>query len=244
MKKSLRIILASLLSFSSYVGAQETQLDTRNSPYVIGTSILEEKPANVVSEVLEKREVEKRDVVNIISKIDDDVVRERHKYFTDNPLEGFTMALEDNLNDDPLFYVWEDYEPNDIIVKNQAINSAWDVLIARYPKFFGRIEKTAVKIKKATTLETKISDEYKLKINPELDSDNLPRLKIHLRSQRKCFLGDLSLRLEKDKMELGKSYNLCSLWKNASLDYSLNYDFCGDYGMRATLKIPFWFHKK
>lgn len=243
MKKSLCIILAGLLSFSISTPAQDEKQGKGDDSLVWRTSLAQEEPVDVVSEVIEKKEIAKRDLVNLVSRIDEERIPKRHRYSTDNPFEGYMLALEDQINEDTLFYAWEDYEEGDFIIKNQALSAGWDVLVARYPKTLGRVERVAKEIKRVTTLETQKIGGYHLKINPELDSSDYLRLRLRLNSEEEDFFHGLAMRVGIKKIELGKTYPLRSLGKDVSFDFGICYDYCGDSLVKMTLKVPFWFDR-
>jgi hypothetical protein len=117
----------------------------------------------------------------------------------------------------------------------------WNVLVGRYPKIFGRVEKAGKRLKRVTTLETKEIKGYRFQINPELDNYNFIRARLRIKSEKNKYLDNTHLRLGKDQITIGKSYPLESIGKNSILSIDLQHDYKNDYCVKLTLKVPFWF---
>lgn len=238
----LALICTGLLSFQLTASSQES-----STPFIEKNKedrdelVTEEKPATVVAEVIETKKVEESDIVNFISRIDEEKIDSREKYARRSSIEGFYLALEDELKKDPLFYAWQEYGEGDFIVKNQMLNAGWDLLVGKYPDLFGRIEKAGVYAKRKTTVEIREIGGYRLKVNPELDSDSYPILKFRVRNGGESFWNDLYLKLGKGEAEIGKNWLIPRFGREASFNFNFASDYNGEYSVKLTLKFPFGF---
>ncbi len=204
--------------------------------------LTQEDPVKVVSESLASETIEVKDVVNFMARIDEETIEDRSRYSQGPFLENFMYAFEDRINRDPFFSAWEDYKEDDFILKNQAISGLWDVLVGRYPKTFGRVEKAGKGLKRITTLNSPEVRGYRFKLNPELDSDNYPRVKMRVKSSKNTCLDDLQFRVGKEEMAIGKTYELPKVGKSSTFSLDLQYDYHNNYSVILTFKIPFWFN--
>ncbi len=236
------LLAAGILSLSSIVYSQES---TNSLPY--GPThhpvelVIQEQPATVVTEVIEKKEIKERDIVNFISRIDEEKIDSRDKYANQPFFQSWTSALEEEIEKDPLFYAWEEYDERDIVAKNQMLNATWNVLVGKYPKVFGRLEKTGVYLKRITTLQTPKVGRYRLKINGELDEDNYPRIKFKIKSDTENFFNNMYAKVGKENTKIGKTWSLTESGRNAYLDFELELGYNEEICTSLTLKFPFWF---
>jgi hypothetical protein len=244
MKKILETILVGAIMFSPLSFAHEEPSLSIKQPPEKRELITQEDPVEIIGETLKTKEVRKKDVVNFIASIDAEKTKDRSKYAEGVFLDGFMLALEDQINKDPLFYAWGEYKENDIIIKNQAISAIWDVFIGRYPKVFGRVEKAGKALKRATTLETKEVYGYKFQLNPELDNNNYLRARIRLRTDKNNYLNDTHLRIGRDEATLGKTYDLSTIGLNSIFSIDFQHDYKKDYCIKFTFKLPFWFNER
>jgi len=240
MKKSyLSLFLSGILSFVSFFafGADE---NTTASDKNENEPLEKETSAEIVKDAIKGGEIKGRDVFNIISRIDDERIDDRSKYADMSFLEGYVAALTEELNDDPLFWAWEEYDRDDIVVADQMLNAGWDIAVAKFPYIFGRLEKTAKYVKRRTTWKPKIR-KYKFKINPELDDEDFLHLRVKLKKE-KSWMNDLELKLTPNEVKLGKSWDLEEIGRKASFGVDGRYNWeDNEYTIRATLKVPFWF---
>ncbi len=246
MKKLLEFILVGAIALTRPSFSQEeSNLPAGYSSLEKSTAISEESPVEIVRDALDSRELKKRDVVNLITRIDEENVKDQARYTEGHFLEGFTLAFEDEIKSDPLFHAGASYDPEDFFVKNQMLSAFWDVLVARSSEFFGRIENAGKALKRFTTLETTEISRLKLKLNPELDSHNRPQARIRVVSSNpESYLNDIHIRFGKESITMGKSYLLSSIGPGASfnIDFQTNYEL--DYQVSLEFKLPFWFHYK
>lgn len=238
MKKLSSIILSGLFLFNSYAKAEESA----TTPVKSETSLIsQEKPAEIVNEVIVEGDITRKDVLNFLSRLDEEKIDDRSRYAKGNILENFMIALNEEIDKDLLFYAGEDYDADDFIIKNQVLSASWENLVGRYPKIFGRLEKAAIMAKRLTTLETPKVCDYSLKFNPELDSDNYPRAKLRLKSEKNSYLDRTYLRIGRDEIQIGKTFDLSSWGKKASIDFDLESDYKNGYCFEITIKFPWWF---
>jgi len=200
-------------------------------------SISREEPADVAREVIDRREIEKRDLVNIISLSNKNASKE--EYSQGGLVGGFVSALEDEICEDPFFYVWENYSRDDYIIKNQTINAGWKTLAANYPNVFRKIKDAVAGIKKVTTIDKEIAGGCRVKINPELTANDRLRLKARFENG---FLDNWQIKIGEDKIEVGKIYYLSRHSKNATFETDITSKYSGEYCLRATFKFPLWFN--
>lgn len=233
MRKALGLLGVTLFSLYNYSSAQ--------MPSLYSKSISQEEPADIVREIIERREIAKRDVANIVS-LTKDYSQNQNKYSNVNLIEGLVLALEDEVEKDPLFYVWEDYDSDDYILKNQTINAGWKTLVAHYPRFFGKLENTIIGIKNITTLDSGDVKGYRIKMNPELSANDQIRIKIRINAKNR-FLDSVQLRVSEKEIEFGKIYSVKQWGKNSNFELSFSSDYKQEYCLKATVKIPFWFEK-
>lgn len=232
------LLISGFLSFYPLkLQGKETKLEnTTSSP------ITKETPTEIVSEIIKEEKVEKRHVLNFLSRIDEEKISDRSKYAELGYLDGFYQALEDNIEEDRLFYVWEDYEQGDLVVKNQILNAIWDIGVAKLPKFFGRVEKAGRYLKRKTTWDHRIRG-YRVKINPELDNEDFLQARIKIKKDE-SFIDNLELRVNKEEIKLGKTWKIEEeIAHNATFSLDMNYNWNKDeYCFRITLKFPYWFN--
>ncbi|MDP1729007.1 MAG: hypothetical protein Q8L27_02280 [archaeon] len=241
MKKYLGyVILAGILSLfpQNRVYAQENKtIITEKEP------LSKETPTEVVTEIIDKGKVEKRDFLNFIARIDEEKIDDRTKYAKMDYVGGFCEALKDKINDDPFFYMWEDYRDDEIPVENQMLNALWEISVAKFPEFFGRLEKTGVYIKRNTTFKTRIRS-YRFKVNPELDNRDFLRIKTKIKATNSV-LDNLIFKISKDEIKIEKTWSLEEITKRATLSVDTSYDWeKSEYCGRISLKFPWWFETK
>lgn len=234
MRKHLGLILACSLSFCQIVKSEDN--------FGYPKPLMEETPAEIVRGVIEDERLERRDVINAISRFDEYKRPKKERYSEHGLLEGFLTAFEDELNEDKFFYVGEDYDENDFIFKNQALSATWDALVSNYT-LFGKIDDTITTVKQKTTIETSPQFPYRIKLNPELDAGDHIRIKARLKSKNGSLLDDIQFRFSGDKIEIGKQYFLGKSAKSATFEISLSHDYSGEYTAMAELKFPLWFNE-
>lgn len=202
---------------------------------------MEETAVRVVAKAVEERYLEKRDIVNFVSRLEGASSRGGTRSSNPNFGELWCSGLENELEKDPLFYAWEDYDYDDFIIKNQVLVSGWDAAVMKYPLIFKRLEEGVYLLKEATTFKTSKKFRYHLRANLELSSNDSLRIRtrIYSHNNHDLFHG-LNFKFSKRGVEMAKDYSLDFLSNGASLDLGLNY-FHGDYSARVTLKFPFWF---
>jgi predicted polyphosphate/ATP-dependent NAD kinase len=102
MKRLFNFLLAGTLMFSPYSFSGEDKQS--NEPKILESKELltQERPVEIVGEAIKTKEVKKRDLVNLIARIDDEEIRDRSEYAEGQFMEAYMKALEEDLNDDPL----------------------------------------------------------------------------------------------------------------------------------------------
>ena len=119
------------------------------------------------------------------------------------------------------------------------LTAAWDTLVANYA-IFGYADDAVTEVKRATTFETPKKFSYRIKINPELDFNNYPRIRVRLKSQRGGLLNEVQFRFSRDQLEFGKEYSLKEIGRGATFGASVEYDYGREYTARLSLKFPWW----
>jgi hypothetical protein len=242
-------VLSFLLFFLSSQAnlAQETPiLSEENKPPLTKAveltqiPIIEETSSHVVEGVIERRDAKPRDLINFIARIDEERIDDREKYSQLGYLEGFCQALEDEINEDPFFWAWQSYEPNDFILKRQTLNALWNLGVAKHPRIFGRAEKAGKIVKRNTTLRHKLKG-YEFQINPELDNEDYVKLRVKIRSPHKIS-NNIVAKLCSRKVEIGKKIYLNELAERMSISFDAGYKFEeNEIYARVSYKMPLWF---
>lgn len=231
MKKTLTAILSGLLFLPIYLKSDNDILYEKLLP--------DESPADIFSDIVKTKNVYRRDVVNIVSRFDEESRPEMEKYRSMGLIDGFVSALNDEIDEDRLFYAGKKYKENDLIIKNQMLSASWNILISKY-RLFEEIDDTITMIKKKTTIESPRHFPYKIKINPELDMDNYIGIRMRVIPKNDSMLDDFYIRVNKEKVEIAKKFRDSRIGDNSTIDLELSNNYNEEFVFRAMLKVPFW----
>ncbi len=232
MKKNLAVVLACLLPLYGARAQEDSVFDFHRS------QIQEETPSEILAESFSGR-VSGLDLIRIIGRLDEDNRPKSKKYNSENLIDAYTMALGDELHKDPFFYAWKKYDENEVVIKKESLSALWETLVPRWD-IFQAIDRTATKVKKATTVETPQVYRTRVKINPEPSASGLLKARIRMRAENRHIDG-IHIKVGVRGIEFGKTYSLEEYGKRATLGFGVVGDYDGKFSVKATLKFPFGF---